>query len=172
MPGAGSHIGVRAIGLLALRAAARWLRRIVTGTRVLVIGIDFDGTISAAPELFRLFITSAVSHGHTVVVVTSRRGGERDLAHMRSVMPDLPAVVFAAGDWKRWAAVRAGYRVDVWIDDLPEYIGPQAPAGVHERFVECACGAFTPERGRFCMQCGARTRRGAGGFGRGHVGHR
>lgn len=34
-------------------------------------------------------------------------------------------VVFAAMKWKRQAAREHGWIPDVWIDDMPEYIGPQ-----------------------------------------------
>ena len=36
-----------------------------------------------------------------------------------------PPLVFAGEAWKRQAAEAAGYPIDVWIDDHPEYIGPQ-----------------------------------------------
>ena len=36
-------------------------------------------------------------------------------------------IVFAGGTWKREAAHDAGYPVDIWIDDAPEYVAPQDP---------------------------------------------
>ena len=42
-------------------------------------------------------------------------------------------IVFAADGWKRSAAEAAGYKVDVWIDDHPEYIDAQDPAKVTRR---------------------------------------
>jgi hypothetical protein len=41
----------------------------------------------------------------------------------------LVPVVFAGGEWKREVALKQGYKVDVWIDDMPEYIGPQTIIG-------------------------------------------
>lgn len=34
-------------------------------------------------------------------------------------------MIFAASGWKREAARRAGFSVDVWVDDQPEYIAEQ-----------------------------------------------
>ena len=36
-------------------------------------------------------------------------------------------IIFAGKLWKRKAAELAGYNVDIWIDDLPEYVSNQDP---------------------------------------------
>jgi hypothetical protein len=41
----------------------------------------------------------------------------------------LVPVVFAGRDWKRDAAERRGYKVNVWIDDVPEMVAKQILIG-------------------------------------------
>lgn len=81
----------------------------------LVIGIDYDGTITADPAFWFGFATLARKHGHQVVVVTGR------------IEPPpvgtLP-VVCCGNEYKRRAAERAGWAVDIWIDDEPGHIEP------------------------------------------------
>lgn len=90
----------------------------------MTIAIDFDGTYAALPEL-RAFGALLVRAGHTVVIVTGRSDhGEFGAEVRRGVAGALP-IVFAGEEWKRHAAARAGYKVNIWIDDNPEYIGPQ-----------------------------------------------
>lgn len=89
----------------------------------MVIAFDFDGTITEDPVLFGSFVTLAQGRGHTVIIVTSRAesmGKEvRDLCGKWGI-----PIIYAGKAWKRDAAIRAGYQVDVWADDMPEYVGP------------------------------------------------
>ena len=89
----------------------------------MVIAIDFDGTFAADPELFIAFICNARERGHRVLILTGRE--EKHGADVRQIVGDHAPIVFAGSEWKRIAARRAGYAVDVFIDDYPEYIGPQ-----------------------------------------------
>lgn len=88
----------------------------------LVFGLDYDGTFTADPDLWRRFVADAQRCGHTVVCVTARRevpDFSRD--------PRLPLgvpIVLAAQTWKQHAAAKAGYPVNIWIDDMPELIAP------------------------------------------------
>lgn len=81
------------------------------------IGIDYDGTITADPVFWFGFITHAVKCGHGVVVVTGRKEDERP------PVGNLP-IVFCGDEYKRRAAERAGYEIDIWIDDEPGHIEP------------------------------------------------
>ncbi len=83
----------------------------------MIIGIDYDGTITADPEMWYALIATAKKRGHTVIVVTGRED--------RPPVPEGIEVIHARGVFKRTAARRAGYRVDVWIDDEPGLIEPQ-----------------------------------------------
>ena len=83
----------------------------------MIIGIDFDGTITRDPDLWYAFIAAARQRGHAVIVVTGRKE--------RPPVPNALAVIHARGDFKCAAARRAGFKVDVWIDDEPGLIEPQ-----------------------------------------------
>lgn len=86
----------------------------------LTIAIDYDDTFTADPALWVLVIVAAQHRGHKVICVTGRKAlpdFTRD--------PPLPAsvpIVLAGAEFKRVAAGRAGYKVDIWIDDMPEMI--------------------------------------------------
>ena len=88
----------------------------------MVIGLDYDGTFTADPELWRRFIADAVLCGHKVVCVTGRKVAIDFTRSPR--LPDCVPVVLAGDEWKREAAARAGHLVDVWIDDMPEMVAP------------------------------------------------
>jgi hypothetical protein len=97
-----------------------------------IIGIDYDGTFSRDPELWKGFARAAHLRGHACVLVTGRSddqitpaGTSRWGDVVRTAVGDLMPIVFAGLTWKREAAKSAGYTVDIWIDDNPEYIGPQ-----------------------------------------------
>ena len=96
----------------------------------LVFGIDYDGTFSADPDGFRAIVALLLARGHVCVLVTGRSDEAQWGAEVRRAVGDIMPIVFAGNAWKRDAAKRAGFDVNVWIDDHPEYIGPQDPATV------------------------------------------
>lgn len=96
----------------------------------LTIAIDYDGTLARDPRLFGMLIRTMIAQGHQPILVTGRALGTPHEAEVRAVMaqmPDAIPMVFAGPHWKRQAAKEAGFAVDIWIDDMPEYIGPQDP---------------------------------------------
>lgn len=100
--------------------------------KALTFGVDFDGTFAADPMLFKDIINAIANQGHDVVFVTGRSddsgfGDEvRDLIYETLGTDKLFPIIFAGPEWKRKAALDAGYDVNIWIDDNPEYIAPQA----------------------------------------------
>lgn len=90
----------------------------------MIFALDFDGTFDRDPELFRVMIVLIQSRGHQVVCVTSRIAGIND--EVEKTVGEIP-IVYADTTWKRQAARVAGYSVNVWIDDLPEYVDAQDP---------------------------------------------
>ena len=88
----------------------------------MIFAIDYDGTFSRDPEGFRQVVATLRARGHACVCVTGRSDGGQWGAEVRSAIGDLMPVVFSDGGWKAPAAERAGYKVDVWIDDMPEGI--------------------------------------------------
>lgn len=88
----------------------------------MLISIDYDGTFTADPDLWRRFIADAERQGHRVICVTGRKAAPDYSREPR--LPESVPVVLAGDDWKRHAAAKAGYAVTVWIDDMPEMVAP------------------------------------------------
>lgn len=84
----------------------------------MIIAIDWDHTITNDPELFKAFIQLAIHRGHEPIIVTGRK------ASQPIESPLAIPVIYADDEWKRVAALKAGYKVDVWIDDSPGLIEP------------------------------------------------
>lgn len=88
----------------------------------MIFGLDYDGTFTADPTLWRQFISDAELRGHRVVCVTGRKAMPDYSREPR--LPESVPVVLAGSEWKRHAAAKAGYAVSVWIDDMPEMVAP------------------------------------------------
>lgn len=85
----------------------------------MLIALDYDKTFTADPLFWEQVVRLGEARGHSFVCVTGRK--EPLASHERPVpMP----IVLAGSKWKRFAAEKAGYKVDVWIDDMPEMIAP------------------------------------------------
>lgn len=118
-------------------------------SRGLTISLDFDGTFTAAPGLWRSFVTDAQARGNRVVCITRREDTEENRAALRSGFGDLhdelAGVLLVGPDQqKRSAAAAAGLSIDIWIDDYPEGIpatGEPAPAGSRGVKVSTLAGA-------------------------------
>lgn len=93
----------------------------------MIIAIDYHGTFSRDIVGFRAFVKSFQARGHVCVLVTGIEDGDRYAAEVRRDVGDLMPIVFAAGAWKKQAAKAAGFDVDIWVDDNPEYIAEQDP---------------------------------------------
>lgn len=86
----------------------------------MTIGIDFDGTWTEDPALWRDFTLAAMRKGHRVVMVTARREWAPDM--QRHGIPGTMQIIYTNHQLKEQAALKAGVRVDVWIDDTPGMI--------------------------------------------------
>jgi hypothetical protein len=75
------------------------------------IALDWDGTYTADPELWDAFVQLAASRGHTVTLVTLRD------PLLEQVSTKLPVVYCSR------TAKRKHFIADVWIDDMPRWIG-------------------------------------------------
>jgi hypothetical protein len=94
-------------------------------SRSILFAVDFDSTWTADPALFRMLVAIGQARGHRFVLVTGRSDEGQWGAVVRREIRDLMPIVFAANGWKREAAERAGFKVDIWIDDHPEAVAKQ-----------------------------------------------
>lgn len=88
----------------------------------MLIAIDFDGTFASDPPAFIAAVSELLFKGHDLVTVTSRRKTLENEQHMRESGITWP-ILFAYDKPKKLAAIEAGFKVDVWIDDQPHMIG-------------------------------------------------
>ena len=87
------------------------------------ISLDYDHTFTADPNLWRQFISDAQRCGHTVVCVTGRREPP-DFSREPRLPDSVPIVCVGPNGFKRDAAAKAGYPINIWIDDMPGVIEP------------------------------------------------
>ena len=112
--------------------------------RRLTIAIDFDRTFTSDIDFWRGVIADAVARGHRVLCVTGRTDSAKSRAELGRVFgphafSQLTCCIFCNHSPKRAAVLSRGYRIDVWIDDLPEGIGAADPP------------AFKSLERRFCV---------------------
>lgn len=114
---------------VGMRSLQAWKEaRAVAASNGLLISIDYDQTFTAAPGLWRSFITDATARGNRVCCITRRADTEKNREELRLAFDgvDLSQLVLAGPDvQKRAAASAAGLEVDIWIDDTPETIPAQ-----------------------------------------------
>lgn len=84
------------------------------------IAIDFDGTWTVDPKLWAQFAVSANERGHSVFIVTGRKGWSDDME--RANIPSWIRIIYTAGQLKEAFVLRSGLQIDVWIDDMPGMI--------------------------------------------------
>lgn len=99
----------------------------------ITFGIDYDDTITEDIDLFGKLIKSIEDSGNNAVIVTGRsKIGSWETEVLETIdyyknkfdIKKLP-VVFSGSQWKKEAAKEAGYHINIWIDNSPEYIGKQ-----------------------------------------------
>lgn len=84
----------------------------------MLIALDYDDTFTVDPDFWREVIRMGRERGHEFVCVTGRH-----TAPDFTREPAIPcSVVCAPLDYKDPVARAEGIKVDVWIDDCPQYI--------------------------------------------------
>lgn len=96
-------------------------------------GIDFDDTITEDIDCFGQMFKTMQDSGHNIIVVTGRSKvghWEKEVYDVLEYLQqkynlnNIP-VVFAGSEWKKQAAKNAGYPINIWVDNSPEYIAKQ-----------------------------------------------
>lgn len=86
----------------------------------MLIAFDYDRCYTRDPDFGDAVIALARQRGHDVIMISNRAWPPEP--HER-VPKDVPFLA-VADEYKRPAAEAAGYRVDVWIDDIPGSVEP------------------------------------------------
>lgn len=82
--------------------------------------IDYDGTFTAAPELFTSFIAAAKSAGYRVICATMRY--EQEGEEVLESIGKLCEVIFTSRRAKAAFLKDMGIEPSIWIDDRPEFL--------------------------------------------------
>jgi len=85
-------------------------------------GLDYDGTYSAAPELWNSIINLIHAAGHKVYIVTARDGDTVWGDPVREVIGDKVPIIFTWNQQKKSYTLSKGIDIDIWIDDNPNWI--------------------------------------------------
>lgn len=95
--------------------------------------LDFDETVTAAPELWKQFVFLARTLGHEVYIVTCRSEEFDNLEEHKvadfaqQFLPEIP-VIFTSGHEKdAYCRKYHDLEIDVWIDDNPQWVGKKDP---------------------------------------------
>jgi hypothetical protein len=100
----------------------------MTPHRTLVFALDFDCTFTADIEFWRLFVHLCVVRGHRVWVLTARHDTPENHAQLDDVIGAqtltlISGTIFSNHKPKRAVAEERDIKIDIWIDDLPEFVG-------------------------------------------------
>jgi len=88
----------------------------------MLIALDYDGTYTADPDLWNVFIANARDRGHSIVVATMRHNAlEGD--EVRSALGELvDLIVFTERKAKKQFLRNMNIIPDIWIDDNPDWL--------------------------------------------------
>lgn len=84
----------------------------------MLIALDWDDTYTKDPDFWDDFLALACATRVEVIIVTGRKESDPLPLDRYPNCVHLD-VVYADGELKEKAALKAGHMVDIWIDDLP-----------------------------------------------------
>lgn len=104
--------------------------------RATLIAMGFNRTFTADRRLWIALITSAVRVGHRVIMISTANETPKNMQKIRASLGQyaafVHAILFTNGAPKRQYAQLRGYKVDIWIDDVPEVITGHTHQDVRE----------------------------------------
>jgi len=86
----------------------------------MIIALDYDGTFTADPQLWREFIINSTSRGHTVYIVTMRRPEE--CICFDDTIQQICEIIYTSRKAKKSFVELHNMKFDIWIDDNPEWL--------------------------------------------------
>lgn len=86
------------------------------------LAVDYDDTYTRDPEFWDQVIKLAQDRGHEVWCVTMRDGSRQEVLGTIGELIGKDHCIFTAQQAKAPVMWDLGIRIDVWIDDSPEYV--------------------------------------------------
>ena len=87
------------------------------------IGLDYDNTYTRDPKLWDAFIRESRLRGHKVYIVTMRYDNDVEDFEVKTALDGkTDGLFFTCRMGKRTFMYDCGIRIDVWIDDQPDFI--------------------------------------------------
>ena len=80
----------------------------------MLFALDYDGTYTAAPDLFDNLISEIKAAGHEIICLTMRRPNE-------PIQKPPCDVIYTSRRAKALFAAENGIKVNIWIDDNPKW---------------------------------------------------
>lgn len=100
----------------------------MTPRRSTNIALDFDCTFTSDIEFWRLFVLLCKMRGHTVWIITARHNTPENHKQLIEVIGAqtlalVAGMIFSDHKPKREVAEARNIKINIWIDDLPEFVG-------------------------------------------------
>lgn len=113
----------------------------MTPKRETCIALDFDCTFTSDIEFWRLFVLLCSMRGHTVWIITARHDTPENHKQLTDVIGAqtlalVAGMIFSNHRPKRAVAEERNIKINIWIDDLPEFVGDASQSvldGIKER---------------------------------------
>lgn len=97
-----------------------WAVLNLTNNREMTIAIDYDKTWTEDPHMWNKVSKLMISYNHRVIIATGRKDFGDDMK--RGLEGANLPIVFCGDKTKRQGCLERGFKVDVWIDDMPAMI--------------------------------------------------
>ncbi len=86
----------------------------------MLIALDYDGTYTADPELWLMFVLNAQQRGHSVICATMRTPQEGK--DMCPILVNTIEIIYTSRQAKLIYLEKLGIFPDIWIDDSPDFL--------------------------------------------------
>lgn len=93
------------------------------------LSLDYDDTYTRDPAFWDAFVVSALRRGHKVYLVTLRYDNTEANEVLQALGGKVTNIFFTCRKSKRKFMYDKGIRIDVWIDDTPDFIVGDAFSG-------------------------------------------
>lgn len=84
--------------------------------------MDYDGTYTADPEMWELFVANARCRGHSVIVATMRHSDLEGDEVRKALGGLVDLIVFTERKAKKQFLRNMQIIPDIWIDDNPDWL--------------------------------------------------